>query len=480
MEKTRMKIGCVALRRDVFSAEAAQTEKNEILCALRRLNFCDIVDIDDINEEGLLFDERDLAAVLEKLKAEEVDGVFFPHCNFGCEHLAAKVGKALGKPVLLWGPRDGSPLEDGTRTRDSQCGLFATGKVLRRFNVPFTYIVNSKVTDSVFTTGFQNFIAVCAVIKAFRGIRILQVSTRPDAFWTMICNEGELLERFGVQVYPITLIDLEKEVEAIKAAGEDEDFKEALCALENKMDCSGIDEAAKINLAALKAALGRFVKKFHCTAVAIQCWFSMQKMLGIMPCVANGLLTDEGIPTVCETDLHGAIGSIMLQEAALRTSAIFFADMTIRHPENDNAELLWHCGNFPPSLAKTGAAPYVDCSFIVDSRCPGIGVWEIRGGDITVCRFDGDHGEYKLLVGEGKGVEGPKNKGTYVWFEVNDWPLWEEKLVTGPYVHHCTGVHGKYAHILYEACKYIPGLSPDPVEPMEAELQKRLRNGNCI
>ncbi len=40
--------------------------------------------------------------------------------------------KELGIPVLLWGPLDERPEADGTRLRDTQCGLFATGKVLRR------------------------------------------------------------------------------------------------------------------------------------------------------------------------------------------------------------------------------------------------------------------------------------------------------------------------------------------------------------
>jgi len=36
-------------------------------------------------------------------------------------------------------------------------------------------------------------------------------------------------------------------------------------------------------------------------------------------------------------------------------------------------------------------------------------------------------------------------------------------------------VHGKVAPVLYEACRYIPGLCPDPVEPTEAEIQAWLR-----
>ena len=81
------------------------------------------MDIDDITAEGLLVNESELAEIVKKMKSEQVDGLFFPHCNFGTEDLVAKAAKALNKPVLLWGPRDDAPLADGLRTRDTQCGL---------------------------------------------------------------------------------------------------------------------------------------------------------------------------------------------------------------------------------------------------------------------------------------------------------------------------------------------------------------------
>lgn len=476
MEKTKIKIGYLPTRRNVFSAEDAQAHKNQILESIRMYD-AEVVDINDINSEGLIFDLSDIDKIVEKFKAAGVDGIFAPHCNFGSEALVAKVCKAIGKPVLLWGPRDDAPLASGARSRDTQCGLFATGKILRRFNVPFTYLVNSKVEDPVFVKGYNNFLAVCSVVKAFGKIKILQIAPRPDAFWTMICNEGELLERFGVEVFPITMQAVKLGTERIlKEKGPL--FQKNREVLTTKINCSRIKDSEVDNLVALKTLMNEYCDEQGCTAVAIQCWNDLQTVLGIMPCVANGLMTDEGIPVMCETDIHGAICSIMLQEAVRRTTPIFFADLTIRHPENDNAELLWHCGNFPPSLVKGSETALVDYNFIMPDHCPGTGEFEIKGGDITICRFDGDHGEYSLLIGEGKGVDGPKNKGTYVWFEVKDWPMWEEKIVTGPYVHHCAGVHGKVAAVLHEACKYIPGLNPDPVEPTAEEIASYWRSND--
>ena len=39
----------------------------------------------------------------KKFKAEKIDGLFLPHCNFGTEFECARLAKDLNVPVLLWG-----------------------------------------------------------------------------------------------------------------------------------------------------------------------------------------------------------------------------------------------------------------------------------------------------------------------------------------------------------------------------------------
>jgi L-fucose isomerase-like protein len=452
-------LGYIPTRRDVFSREEALRYRGLVREKISDWD-ADIVDIDDINDEGLLYDERDLPAVLKKMRDNNVDGLFFPHCNFGTEDLVAKLAKTIGKPVLLWGPRDDAPLEDGLRTRDTQCGLFATGKVLRRFNVPFTYIENSWLDAPVFEEGYRKFIAVCSAVKAFSKLRVLQLGPRPDAFWSVICNEGELIERFGVQTFPVSLIDLvELTNNILQIKGER--FEETVAQIRDFVKVCAEDEADLGKIAALKLAIRSLCEEHGCTCAAIQCWHALQKGIGIMPCLVNGLLAEEGIPVTCETDIHGAITAVLLQAASMESSPVFFSDLTVRHPTNDNAELLWHCGNFPPSLADESCAKELGHHFIFPAHKCGTGEWKIRGGEVTVCRFDGDHGEYHMFIGEGRGIDGPRTKGTYFWLEVDDWVKWERTFVEGPYIHHCAAVHGKYADILQETCKYIPGIVVD-------------------
>ena len=76
------------------------------------------------------------------------------------------------------------------------------------------------------------------------------------------------------------------------------------------------------------------------------------------------------------------------------------------------------------------------------------------------------------MIGEGKGVDGPATVGTYSWFEVDNWPRWERHLVEGPYIHHCAGAHGRFGHILCEACKYL-GIEADPISPSAEEFRGR-------
>ena len=470
-KKYDIKIGYAPTHRAMFDKKESLAYKKIIE---KKVNSYDvrIENLDWLNEDGLLYDGVDADKVAKRFTESGVDAVFFPHCDFGAEDAVSKVARRLNKPVLIWGPQDDAPESNGLRTRDSQCGIFATTKVLRRFGVPFTYVTNSSVESNVFDRGFKNFLSVASIVKSFRSIRIGQISTRPGPFWSVISNEGELLERFGVEVVPITLVDIEKSTKSILAA-KPGILKDTVQDIKQKIKNIKIDDEGLTRTAALKIAISQWAADENLSAVAIQCWTALQASLGLIPCFINGELTDEGLPVACETDLHGAVTSIIAQASERGSTPIFFADLTIRHMENVNAELLWHCGNFPFSLAKDKNIASISDQH--GALCPAAGNWEIKGGEVSICRFDGINGDYSLLMGYGKGVQGPYNRGTYLWVEFNDWPLWEHKLVYGPYIHHCTGIHGKVVPALYEACKYIPGLKPDPVDPTEEEILKFLR-----
>ncbi len=459
-------LGFAPTRRSIFSAPDAVKYAELTRSKLKELGVC-FTDIDDIAEDGLLHDDADRIKIVAKFKEKKIDGLFFPHGNFGTEYEVARLAKELNVPVLLWGPRDESPDENGIRLRDSQCGLFATGKVLRRFQVPFTYLTNCRLEDPEFERGIRNFIAVCNVVKAYRNIRILQIGPRPYDFWSTMCNEGELLERFNIQLAPIPIPELTMEVRKAK-----EEKAEVLKVMEYCKENFevAVKDSELESVAALKVAMRKLANQYGCNAVAIQCWNALQGELGIMPCAANSLLNEEGLPVVCETDIHGAVTAIMCEAAGMDKARTFFADWTVRHPDNENGELLQHCGPWPISCA--ACKPKI--GYPLAFRHPGAVEAEAKQGDMTLCRFDGDNGEYSLLLGNAKGIPGPYTKGTYVWVEVKNLKKLEAKIVEGPYIHHCVGIHENVVPVLYEACKYI-GVKPDLYDDNEEEVKAYIR-----
>lgn len=461
-----IKLGFAPTRRSIFSAPDAVRYADLTRERLRELEV-EFADITDINEEGLLYDEKDRLRIEEKFRAAGIDGLFVPHCNFGTEYAVARLAKALGVPVLLWGPRDERPDENGIRLRDSQCGLFATGKVLRRFGVDFTYMTNCRLTDPEFERGIRDFTAVCNVVRTFRHIRILQIGPRPFDFWSTMCNEGELLERFGIQLSPIPLPELTAQVRLAKEEGTQ--VRRVLEYCRQAMDIR-VTEPELETIAALKVAIRRLAEKYGCVAGAIQCWNALQGELGIMPCAANSLLNEEGFPVVCETDIHGAVTALLVEAAAMDGTRSFFADWTVRHPDNENGELLQHCGPWPVSVARK--RPVIGYPLAFDH--PGAVEAPAKYGELTIARFDGDNGEYSLLLGNARGIEGPYTKGTYLWIEVENLKRLEHKLVCGPYIHHCVGIHKNVVPVLYEACRYL-GIKPDLYDPVEEQVQAYLR-----
>ena len=115
-----IKLGYAPTRRSIFSAPDAIKYRGLTADRLSELGI-DFVDIDDINEEGLLYDDNDVKKIVAKFRKEGVDGIIFPHCNFGTEYVCARLAKEMNLPVMLWGPLDERPEPSGVRLRDTQC-----------------------------------------------------------------------------------------------------------------------------------------------------------------------------------------------------------------------------------------------------------------------------------------------------------------------------------------------------------------------
>jgi L-fucose isomerase-like protein len=398
------------------------------------------------------------------MKVFDVDALFIAHCNFGTEEIAIRVARALNIPVLLWGERDPRPVPGKPRMLDTQCGLFAASKGLARINAPFSYIVNCYLDEARFTRGYLDFLSAAAVVQAFRKkLRILQIGSRPRQFFSVMYNENELLNKFNIDVVPQPFHEVQKRMNE-RVEKDSAGFREHCQELTSRIDFSQMEALNVKKTAALVDVLAELALENQCYAIANECWTLYLPVMGFRPCFVNGELSARGLPVACETDVLGAVSSVLLQAAGLGESITFVPEFTSRHPDNENAELLWHCGPFPYLLKDPAVKGFVNEA--------GKGQWRIKSGDITLCRFDGAGNDYRLLVGEGCGCPGPDTESTFVWFETSNWERWEEKFIFGPYIHHLSGAYGKFGRVMAEAVKYMPGITLDAMENYPLSLGK--------
>ncbi len=96
-------------------------------------------------------------------------------------------------------------------------------------------------------------------------------------------------------------------------------------------------------------------EEFRLDVISAECWTATPVMFdGLAPCALYGLLNEMGYMISCESDMHCAMTMALLRAATLGEGKPLFGEFTVRHPENRNAELLWHCGPFPVSEKAEG------------------------------------------------------------------------------------------------------------------------------
>lgn len=462
MPNYKVKIGLVPLRRDctprpgLFNWEYAEQRGRETVAYIKehfatdKIGFVDLKGVIDVET---LWSQSDVDKVVEHFNREKVDSIVLIPANFGNEEAAGELAKKMNKPVLLWGPQDDTFYEDGGRHTDTQCGLFAMSRQLTRMNVKFSYIVNCPVDSDIFANGIMQFARVTCAVKNFCGMRVGQVGLRPKPFCSVIFNEGQLMEEFDIHVIPINLALIRDKYNTILSSKKDE----LLYGAKRIRELYEIDSDTEENIEKIWAFVIMYrelFEEYNLDAISAECWTAMQQLVGAMPCAAYGILADMDCIISCESDMHAAITQVLLKSLTFGEKKPFLGEFTTRHPENRNAELLWHCGPFAYSLHRDNEPCY----------CKNMREWfQVKPSHYTVARIDQDHGRYSVIAGECDSTTGPYTFGTYMWAQFDNLDAWETRLIEKPYIHHVSEIEGGFTEEIKEICKYIPNLKFDDV-----------------
>jgi L-fucose isomerase and related proteins len=464
----KVKIGLVPMRRDTnnrpkgtFLTWYSAEERGERFVRYIEENFTtdkvSFVDSKGLGTKDLIHDAKSAAAMVERMKREGVDAVFIVNCNFGNEEAAADIAKAMGKPVLLWAPLDDEYYVDGMRPTDSQCGLFGVSRQMQRFHIPFSHLPCCRVESDEFKDGFLSFVRVACMVKNFTGLRIGQIGLRPAPFYSVIWNEGELMEKFGLKIIPINFALIEQRMKATLDERPAE-MKEIADGIRKNYRMDDLTPKYVDTMAAYAVTLKRLYTEFDLDAISAECWTATPVMFdGFAPCTVYSILNDMGYLVSCESDMHCLLTMILLKSATLGEGKPLFGEFTVRHPEDRNAELLWHCGPFP--LSQKAESGVGSTARLVNQRS-----WfRAKDGVYTVARLDQESGRYVILPLVGRTTEGPATHGTYLWVKFDDLQKIEDRIIDGPYIHHFTEIAGDYTREIREFCKYFPNLETDRI-----------------
>lgn len=455
-----VKIGLVPMRRDctprpgAFNWEIAEARGREIVAyieehyATENVTFADLKGVIPVET---FYAESDVEKVAAHMRAEKVDALLMINANFGCEEAAALLAQEMNVPVMLWAPLDERFDADGMRYTDSQCGIFGISRQMQRYNIPFTFLNSCRVSEQKFAEGLDRFARVACMVKNFRGMRVGQVGMRPKIFCSVIFNEGELMQRFGLHIVPINNALVAKKFNKILQERDAELVEGEKLFLE-RYDVDDFTKPLLKRIYAFVLLFKELFEEYNLDAISSECWTSMEMACGVLPCSAYGFLLDEGYLVSCESDMHAAITMALLSCASFGKNPPFMGEFTVRHPQDENVELLWHCGPFPYSLHREGKKPveYIQRQW-----------FEAKHSKYTVARFDQDDGKYMILNGTCESADGPFTNGTYIWGRFNDLDKWERRLIEGPYIHHMVEIEGDYTKEIEEFCKFVPHLKPD-------------------
>lgn len=332
----------------------------------------------------------------------EYDGLIICLPNFGDENGIKAAVRDAGVPVLLQAYPDEIGKMDFANRRDAMCGKLALGSVFKQMNFKFTSglpFVMHPASDS-FQRELNDFIAICRVVKGMRSMRIGAFGARTTAFKSVRYDEATL-EKHGIDIESVDFSQVFAAYD--KTTEKDTDVQKRLDQLHASGDFCHAAAGADVALARLAATFDRMIVEMGLNAIAVRCWNELQYGLKIAPCSILGLLNQDGIPAVCETDVSNAVMMMALSLASNHPAGCL--DINNNYGDDGDKCILFHCGPLPLDLMAGPGEIQEHKMFVktMGENCSwGVNVGKIRPGKITWGGCRTEDGEIQFYVEQGE------------------------------------------------------------------------------
>jgi L-fucose isomerase-like protein len=405
-------LGVIVGNRGFFPAALARDGREEVLRVLAAEGYSTVCLTPEDTKFGVvetLQDARKCADLFRRHR-DSIDGVVVTLPNFGDEKSVANTLRLAGLdvPVLVQAYPDapGHMLISGRR--DSFCGKISVCNNLWQYGIHYTLTQRHTVAPSsdAFKADLKSFSATCRVVKGLKNARVGAIGARPAAFNTVRFSE-KLMEQAGISVETLDLSEVLGRVQRL--ADDDAKVKAKTESIHAYVTTQGVPPAALMKMAKFGVVVDDWMAANELSGSSIQCWTALEEFFGVVPCTLMSLMSNNLIPSACETDMIGMIGMYILQLASGAPSAI--VDWNNNYGDDPEKCVLFHCSNLPKHFFEDFKMDYQEiiAGSVGKENTFGTVVGKLKAGPLTFCRASTDdlHGRMRAYVGEGEFTSDP-------------------------------------------------------------------------
>lgn len=407
-------------------------------------------------------------ADLFKKHRDEIDGVLVTLPNFGEERAIADALRwaDLNVPVLIHAFPDDVTKMTILDRRDSFCGKMSACNNLRQYGIK--YSLTTLHTVDPLSDSFKNdlrwFVSVCKIVRGLKNVRMGVIGARPAAFNTVRFSE-KLLERSGITVETLDLSEVFGRIQRLP--DDHPKVKEKLERIQAYVPTKGVPTGSLMKMAKFGSVVDSWMEAQNLVASAVQCWTAMEEFYGVVPCTLMSMMSNELLPSACETDIAGVVGMYAMALASGKPSAI--VDWNNNYGDDPNKGVIFHCSNLPKDIfvdekLSKEDLPVMDYQEIIAGTVGkentfGTVVGRVRAEPFTYTRVSTDdfNGRITAYVGEGVLTNDPlKTFGGYGVVEVPNLQKLLRFICENGFEHHVAVNLSQVASAVYEAfTKYL-------------------------
>jgi L-fucose isomerase-like protein len=409
-------LGVIVGSRGFFPKHLADSGRVTILDVLEKQGINAVCLTPEQSPHGAVESMNDAqkCADLFKQHRDDIDGILLTLPNFGEERPIVDTIRwsGLDVPVLVHAFPDTSDRMTIKDRRDSFCGKMSACNNMRQYGIDYTLTRLHTVdpTKESFLEDLRNFVATCRVVKGLNGARVGQIGARPAAFNTVRYSE-KLFELSGISVETLDLSELQGWMSRMR--DDEPAVKEQLENVKAYAQVGpNVPAEALMKMAKMAAGIRRWMNDTRLDMTAVQCWTSMEENIGIVPCTVMSMLSDELMPSACETDVPGVVGMYAMALAAQKPSAL--VDWNNNYGEDPDKAVVFHCSNLPAQVFND--IPVMDYQEIIAGTVGAANTYgtmygRVKAEPVTFCRVSTDDaaGEITAYVGEGEMTNDPLN-----------------------------------------------------------------------